>query len=276
MLLDKTKIIIENSQSIITFETGGEGNGVFPFWDRYIAIDGKKSYRIGVYCGSCIFFFERLEELDEKAYAKIIARGQDVAAKLNNGVSTLDQGLIDTLKMIMPNGSYEVLLCTITPKLVHPGQRGDFFIEEQADFIRLNETNDPKTEYYRGHKAISILFDNYKCGFFEFLIPLFSSNFLKKERVDFYKDIFMHEKMPTALALSVLETHYPECSRRNEAPVKSHFCLTHYLIDGHHKAYAAALLGKPLTIISFLALEKGKAGEYETQKCIDLMQTLSL
>jgi hypothetical protein len=73
----------------------------------------------------------------------------------------------------------------------------------------------------------------------------------------------MNNFCPTVVTLSVLDIFEPERGIDDayfySRKLSSHACLTHYLIDGHHKAYAAAILGKPLTMLSFLAIEKGLA-----------------
>ena len=34
-------------------------------------------------------------------------------------------------------------------------------------------------------------------------------------------------------------------------------CLAHYLLDGHHKVFAANKAGLPITLLAFLAVEQG-------------------
>ena len=52
-------ISITNSKSSISFDKKGGGN--WPIWHRYISIEGKPAYEIGNICGTCQFYFERLE-----------------------------------------------------------------------------------------------------------------------------------------------------------------------------------------------------------------------
>jgi hypothetical protein len=51
----------------------------------------------------------------------------------------------------------------------------------------------------------------------------------------------------------------------------SHWCLAHYLIDGHHKVYAAAQENKPLTLISFLAVDQGVSSEEEIDELVSVL-----
>lgn len=39
-----------------------------------------------------------------------------------------------------------------------------------------------------------------------------------------------------------------------------HWCLTHFLLDGHHKLEAAATAGRPVRLLSLLALGEGMSG----------------
>lgn len=281
MLLDKTKVLVEDSKSIIAFQT--EGGGSWPVWDRYITINGKKAYHIGNVCGTCLFFFKQLEDAYGERF--LFAQGTDntrsgllpeeVIDKLNSGLTSIESPLVDTLKKILPNGDYQVTLSTVTPTLVSPGQPGDYFADEQVDLIGLNRDQLPhcysETKYYRLNKAAM----SEERLFFEFLIPIFPLGSLDEERVNHYRALLNNGKMPTAVALSVLDIHSPENRRDENSSIKSHACLSNYLIDGHHKAYAAAISGKPLTLISFLAQEHGLADEDEITECLQLLQTFS-
>lgn len=53
------------------------------------------------------------------------------------------------------------------------------------------------------------------------------------------------------MALSVLDVKGPA-----ETGV-DHWCLGHFLLDGHHKVAAAARTGRSLTVLAFIALEHG-------------------
>jgi hypothetical protein len=58
---------------------------------------------------------------------------------------------------------------------------------------------------------------------------------------------------PTALALSMLYKKQP-AHWEGEPRVTVHHCLAHYLIDGHHKVFAASQLGRPIGVMSALFL----------------------
>lgn len=242
------KILIENSKSIIGFETAG--GGAWEKWDRFLTIDGKKAYHIGNICGTCAFFFERMDGANKSVPVDKLVN------TLNKGVAQLDDVMIDDLKTIIPNGKYVVLLSEIRPTLCSPLSSEDYFSHEQIALWGVNGfwglPHTPKTEYYRlNAKEL-----NDQKGFFEFLIPTFPHTWLKQERVEEYKKILTQGDRPTVVSLTILDIKQP-ADWNGDPKITSHWCLAHYLLDGHHKAYAAATSNKPITMISFIAIEQG-------------------
>ncbi len=47
------------------------------------------------------------------------------------------------------------------------------------------------------------------------------------------------QEPPTALAVSLLDVKAP-AARREQSAVAEHWCVSHYLLDGHHKAALVA------------------------------------
>lgn len=264
------QIIIENSATSVAFKTGSK-SAVFGFWERYLAINGKNVYKIGVACSTCPYLFERVAELDSANYAKIMEQAHIINSKFNAGITTVEQELVDSLKIVMPKGRYSVFLTRIIPKLVYPGDSNDYFANEQFKFLDLDCPYNPRTEYYLGHKVQEF---SYKENLFEFIVPLFSSKLLNSERIEYYKHILLSGKMPTAVSLGILDVICSERGLRNyeDTSVLAHACFAQYLIDGHHKLYAAALAQKPLTILTFLAHEQGLSDDYDIDLCIKALQ----
>ena len=262
MLLDRTETQITNSQSVLSFETEGGGN--WEVWDRYIAIEGKKAFYLGNICGTCAFLFERLNGANQSI------NPSQVAEKLNQGVKRLDTKLVSNLEKIIPDGQYIVLLSEISPSLAYPGSSEDYFSQEQVELLGINGfwglPHYPKTEYYRlttKEFAASL-------GLFEFLIPTFPHSWLDTERVERYKQQFSTGAKPTAVSLSVLDINQPADWEGDKA-ITEHWCLAHYLIDGHHKAFAAATAYQPLTLISFLATERGISRPEDIERLINAL-----
>jgi hypothetical protein len=255
VLLSIVERRIEQSQSPLSFIV--EGGGSWPQWDRYLAIEGKKAFHIGNICGTCGFFFERLEGANQSV------NPEEVVEALNKGVGELDPDFLTCLEKIIPSGEYKVLLSRVTPRLVSPGDENDYFTHEQVSLWGVDPfwemPHFPKTEYYR--LATKPLPN--KRGLFEFLIPTFPHRWLDTKRVAEYQGLFQHGVTPTAVAISVLDVKGPADWHGEDIPIVEHFCLAHYLVDGHHKVYAAAKSCSPITLISFLTLEHGIASSEE-------------
>jgi hypothetical protein len=261
-LLDAQKLKIEGSASPLSFQT--EGGGHWEKWDRYLVIDGKKAFHIGNICGTCQFIFERMDGANKSVDPK------EVAEELNNGLSHLTPAL-DKLKLMIPDGEYQVLLQKIIPSLVTPGEPGDYFVSEQIGLWGVDTfwglPHSPKTEYYR----IADRQLPEKRAFYEFLIPTFPHNWLKQERIAEYSQRLSRGETPTAVALSVLDAKGP-ADWEGEKDTVEHLVLANYLVDGHHKVYAAATNARPITLVSFLAMDKGISTKEQVTEVIGSLQ----
>lgn len=248
-ILDKIEYNIENSSSIISFTT--EGGGDWEIWDRYLMIDGKKAYHIGNICGTCSFFFERLGGANKHISAR------EVSKQLRSGLNSIESDLLDNIARIIPNGKYLVTLTKITPKMITLGGEGDYFVNEQVDIWGMDGfwgvPHYPKVQYYRG-RTLTVQPGK---TLFEFLVPMFPQNWLDKEAVNQYINLLEDEKTPTAITLSVLDIKQPGDFASDSGICPEHLCLAHYIVDGHHKIFAASQINKPITILSFIALEHG-------------------
>lgn len=258
-------LAITNSKSIVSFDKKGGEN--WEVWHRYISIDGNPAYEIGNICGTCNFYFERLEGANQSVHPT------DLIDQLNEGLTSLDKKTIDKVAEIIPNGKYKVLLLTVYPKLIELGKEKDYFSNEEIKLWGIDGfwglPHNPKISYYRGTDQ-SIKKDE---KIFEFIIPIFPQTWLNQDRVEFYKEQFDQDKTPTAISLSVLDIKAPASWINEEKPeFTGHWCLAHYILDGHHKLFAAAELKKPINLICFLAIEEGV---YETTNDIDtLLETI--
>jgi hypothetical protein len=259
ILLDRTEVVVADSASPVSFQTeGGDG---WAAWDRYIAIDGKRAFHIGNVCGTCSFFFERMEG------AKRSINAEDVIERLNAGVSLLDLSLVEKIKTIMPTGKYQVLLLSIVPKLVYPKGPEDYFEKERVELWGIDPfwglPHYPKTEYYRPSSEIM----DDRAALYEFIIPTFPQNWLNEERVASYVSRLQAGEAPTAVALSVLDVKQP-ANRNDEPSITSHWCLAHYLLDGHHKVFAASKVRLPLILLAFLAVEHGISSPEQIEQVV--------
>jgi len=251
-----------STESRIGFAT--EGGGDWPAWDRFITLDGKKAYHIGNICGTCAFFFERLEGANDKVSPA------ELSKTFRSGIVQLDEALLHTVASALPAGAYIALLVQCAPKRVLPAESGDYFREEQVELWGVDSfwglPHYTKTEYYRTGTA---RMTNGR-GLFEFIVPMFPKRYLRADTIRSYKEALSGGATPTALALSVLDIKQPH-DWDGDPEINTHWCLSHYLLDGHHKTFAASELGLPISILSFLAVDKGISSREEVNEAIRVL-----
>lgn len=248
-LQGRDDIEIQNSQTIVSFDKKGGGN--WEVWHRLISIEGKPAYEIGNICGTCSFYFERLEGANQSVQPK------ETIEQLNEGLKSLEKEVVKSVSTIIPNGKYKILLLTIYPKLVELGKENDYFTKEQIELWGLDGfygiPYNPKVPYYRG--TDQNIKENEKV--FEFIIPMFPQTWLDKTRLEYYDNEISKGTIPTAICLTVLDIKAPAVWNNEEQPeFVGHWCLAHYILDGHHKLYAAAKADKPINLLSFLAIDE--------------------
>ncbi len=260
-IIHKDNLEITKSKSIVSFDT--KGGGQWEVWHRFISIDGKPAYEIGNICGTCSFYFERLEGANQSIHPTALIE------QLNEGLNTLDKRTIDKIAEIIPNGKYKVLLLTVYPKKIELGTDKDYFANEEVKLWGIDGfwgmPHNPKIAYYRGTDQAIRQTEK----IFEFIIPIFPQTWLQPERIDFYKQQLEKDKIPTAISLSLLDIKAPAFWIDDQKPeYTGHWCLAHYILDGHHKIYAATELNKPINLICFLSTDKGIN---ETKDDIDIL-----
>ena len=261
-LVTATETTSAAAKSRIGFAT--EGGGQWAEWDRFITLDGKRAYHIGNICGTCAFVFERLPGANDKLSPT------ELSALLKFGLTGLDGDVVSTATAALPAGSYNVLLLNCTPRLVFPSKEGDYFFEEQAELWGIDSfwglPHYTKTEYYR----VDFIRMSNRRALFEFVIPMFPKNYLHATAINEYKTALSQGVVPTALAVSILDIKQP-ATWKGTPDSTEHWCLSHYLLDGHHKVFAASELGKPVSILSFLAFEKGVSTREQVAEVIQIL-----
>jgi hypothetical protein len=224
-------------ETVIGFDAGPNG--------RFLVVAGERAYYLGTACDTCPLLFERLPGANRKVSPTA------VSDRLRAGLQRLDADVLDGLRPAMPAGEYQVSLLQVAPQLVVPGGPGDYFAVDQLTvwgfdpFWGLPHT--PRTEYYR---SLTRQLTETELAF-EFVVPMVPHGWLDPGTVDEYSERLKAGDEPTALALSVLEVREPAMESRDPV-IRRHWCLVHYLLDGHHKVYAASLSDRPVTLLSFL------------------------
>ncbi|HEY6752735.1 MAG TPA: hypothetical protein VI027_15605 [Rubrobacteraceae bacterium] len=261
-LLDTTRFEAEGSEPVIGFEQPAHGDSVG--WNRYLTLLGERAYLIGGACDTCAFIFERMGGANRN-----VSPGKTANA-LRGGLERIESTLVSTIGEAMPEGNYRVSLLELTPNLARPGAEEDYFAHEQVELWGTDRfwdlPHNPKTEYYR---TPSVPLGSSR-RLFEFVVPMFPKAWLSEKTVRAYVNQLSAGERPTALAVSVLDIRGP--ATREEGPtLNEHWCMAHYLLDGHHKTYAAFLALKPITLLSFLTTAESVATEENVDRVLEVL-----
>lgn len=223
------------------------GDGRSLWRERYLTIAGRRAYHVGNVCDTCPFLFERLEGANRTVSPK------EISEALRRGLSQLDSRLVEDVAAILPAGEFEVTLSKVIPRRVVLGSQDDYFVGERVALWGIDGfwglPHHPKVAYYRTG-ALGL---GGGAALYEFLVPMVPRGWLREETVARYRERLVAGDRPTALAISVLDVKQP-ADWPGEPTVTEHWCLTHYLLDGHHKTAAAAETGAPITLLSYLAV----------------------
>ncbi len=263
LMVDTTRVKVQGSEKpMVGFEQPAYEGSVG--WSRYLTLLGERAYFIGGACDTCAFLFERLGGANRNVSS------EKTADALRKSLEKIEDKTVADVTGLLPEGNYRASLLELSPGLVRPGAEGDYFAHEQAELWGTDAFWDlpyhPKTEYYR---TPSVPLGRSR-RLFEFVVPMFPKRWLSEKTVRAYTDRLAAGERPTALAVSVLEVRGP--STREEGPaVNEHWCLAHYLLDGHHKTYAASLNGKPITLLSFLSTAESVATEENVDRVLEVL-----
>jgi hypothetical protein len=221
---------------------------------RYLALDGRNAFELSFWCGTCPFLFER----QEGANRTVAAEGLD--AVLGDGLAAIKPEVIDAVSALLPEGEYLPLLTELVPVLTFPASAGDYFAEEQVRTWGIDSfwglPQYPRTPYYRaGTQPVGSA-----AVLHEFAVPMVPPSWNKPARVSEHEAKLRGGAVPAALAVSILDICQPATDNLGAAdPGLAHWCLAHFLLDGHHKMQAAARAGLPVRMISLLSVDHSLA-----------------
>jgi len=182
---------------------------------------------------------------------------ENTAEALRSGVADLSNQVVNQIGKELPEDEYIVSLADTYLALVRPGEPDDFYVKEQTALFGTDSfwglPHDPRVPYYRaGHRRISE-----KAALFQFVVPMFPENWLTADLIADYTNQLAEQRHPTAVSLALLDVKGPADWSDIDDPIHEHWTLTHFLIDGHHKAAAARRSGGPLRLLSFIAVKQG-------------------
>ncbi|WP_030899673.1 MULTISPECIES: hypothetical protein [unclassified Streptomyces] len=236
----------------LRFETEQRKTGGGP-GRRLLVVDGEPAFELSSWCGTCPFLFRRLETARQKLSL------ESVEETLTGALTDPDDGGVsDAFGSLLPEGEYLPVLLRVEPRLVVPGQEGDYFSGEQVATWGLDQfwglPEYPHTPYYRTFETAV----DASAHLYEFVVPMVPPTWNTRKRVEEYVELMGRATVPTAVAVSTLDV----CEPASGLPTDHyrHWGLTHFLLDGHHKLEAAATTGRPVQLLSLLALGEGLAG----------------
>ncbi|MFI6009589.1 hypothetical protein ACIBAG_12295 [Streptomyces sp. NPDC051243] len=239
------------AEARLRFEAEQRETGAGP-GRRLLVVDGEPAFELSFWCGTCPFLFRRLDT------ARQTLSLQSVQETLTGTLAGPDDGgVTEAFGALLPEGEYLPLLLRVEPRLVAPGQEGDYFSGEQVttwgvdQFWGLPEY--PHTPYYRTFETAV----DASAHLYEFVVPMVPPTWNTRERVEAYAELMGRATVPTAVAVSTLDVCEPAAGQPTDH--HRHWGLTHFLLDGHHKLQAAATTGRPVQLLSLLALGEGLA-----------------
>ncbi|MEU3933106.1 hypothetical protein AB0E85_13860 [Streptomyces sp. NPDC029044] len=242
---------VPGPESRLRFETEQRETGGGP-GRRLLVVDGEPAFELSSWCGTCPFLFRRLES------ARQTLSLESVRECLTGALTDPDDdGVIDAFGALLPEGEYLPVLLRVEPRLVVPGQEGDYFSGEQVatwgidQFWGLPEY--PHTPYFRTFETAV----DASAHLYEFVVPMVPPTWNTRERVEEYIELMGRGSVPTAVAVSTLDVCEPGSGLPEDH--YRHWGLTHFLLDGHHKLEAAATTGRPVQLLSLLAVGEGLA-----------------
>ncbi|CAL9614703.1 hypothetical protein SUDANB176_05704 [Streptomyces sp. enrichment culture] len=223
-------------------------------------VDGDPAFELSFRCGTCPFLFRRLEA------ARRTLSLESVRERLAGALAGPDDGgVVEAFGALLPEGEYLPVLLRVEPRLIVPGREGDYFSGEQVATWGLDRFWDlpehPHTPYYRTFETAV----DASAHLYEFVVPMVPPTWNARDRVEEYAGLMGRGTVPTAVAVSTLDVCEPAAGR--PADHYRHWGLTHFLLDGHHKLEAAATAGRPVQLLSLLALGEGLA---ESEDCARL------
>jgi hypothetical protein len=256
----------QTGEGIVSFEPwqtrGPEFEKDHSRWYCHLTVAGARVYEYGSPCGSCGIVFRKV---GSPAHRVNDTEAVQLLGNLESIPST--EVLLRLARVLMP-GVYYPTVIEGTVRLIEPGTADDYF---STDVVRLFGPEPPsykvpaeaKTSYYRLGSDHQLDRPFYRGGTYKSLVtalvmPLHEPSQLNRERVEYWKRQYTAGVTLTAFAVSVIDGQAPEsfvAGSDDTNPYAEQFLLSICPLDGHHRIQAAAELGVPVRILSFLTEE---------------------
>lgn len=255
-------VVTGSSGSRLKFEIdyGPAGIG-----NRYLLIDGKRAYNLGINCQTCSLLFERMQGAIRSVEI------EKTAEALRRGVASLSDAVVRTAGLGLPEGQYIALLGEAPVRIVFPQGEGDYFSEDQIALWGEDRfwclPHDPRVPYFRaGEMDIGE-----SRRLYNFVVPMYPTKWLTFRDKSEYEREMKEAGSGTAIAVSILDVRGPADYEGDPDPLE-HWCFTHYLIEGHHKLHAASESGRSLKLLSFVAVGQCVASRKQIEQAIGFLR----
>jgi hypothetical protein len=226
-------------------------------WYRYVTVNGARIFEYGSPCGTCGIVFRKI--------ASPVNRVRDADAV--DLLGTLDvvppEHALRRLARVLEPGIYRPAAIEGTVRRIEPGTTDDYF---STDVVRLFGLEPPEyaspqqtaTPYY------SMIPDGvlprtgrttgpHRALLTALLMPLHDPARLDRTRIEQWKRLAVEGRQLTAFALSVIDDQQPATEIPDPTyPYAEQLLLTNCLLAGHHRVQAAAELGVPVRVLTFL------------------------
>jgi len=266
--------MVRNETPVVTFEQVRSPTSAVA--DRYFAVQGTQLYYLGITCDTCAFLFQK------RGYVYRLSP-TDVAARLATGQDLLDPDLLASVGSLLPADSYGVVETLFVPALSGPCAPNDYFAHEAVAFTGLDPTwgvpEHPRVQYWRaGESRLPVGAGGHRVRvhagvesrpspqrFFHFVVPMEPPHVFDRDQIAFYRAKLEAGDTPAALGVSVLDLRakamWPGRGADPELLDGVEWCLTTFLLDGHHKMQAAAEAQLPIQLLTFVARRPSVAEE---------------
>lgn len=215
--------------------------------NRSLSIGGKAGFELSYWCGTCPFLFERQIGANQRFSVP------ELSDRLTAGLQSIDAEIVEVFGSLLPPGRYRPILLTVTPRLTLPVKERDYFSEDQVQTWGVEPfwglPKYPRTPYYRTFQTVR----DERSHFYEFVVPMVPPSWNERERVAEMQGLLRSSDLPTAVAVSLLDVCAPAVALPGTEWYE-HWCLTHFLLDGHHKIEAAEAEGTSLRLLSLLSI----------------------
>jgi hypothetical protein len=248
----QTPIVLGAETPVVRF---GEESKTPGSWAgrRLMFLGEEPAFELSFWCGTCQLLFRRLEGANETLSL------ESMQQRLNDGLHDIDSDVVAEFGTLLAKGEFLPMLLEVQPQLVWPSDPNDYFAHEQVATWGLDALWGlpvyPSSSYYRTYTTAV----DTSAHLYEFVVPMVPPAWSDGSRVSVYIEALSSSALPTAVAVSILDICAPASGPGTDN--YTHWGLTHFLLDGHHKMQAAAESNQKVRLLTLLSIDGSLAAE---------------